>query len=318
VKAPDFQSEEIPATPNPWDNAPMRLKVGLLMALAAVGGSLVGMIEVSRDYQAWPYLLGMTVLGLGLFAFGRIRLWGPIEELLTHVRRDWKAQRPIRQSHLPINRNDEIGQLATILHELSIEAYRQGVLEKNLRRTIDQRVSTATHKATRQLEQLAMRDPLTGLANRRFLDSSFEELIVSCRQSNTGVAVVAMDLDNFKAVNDTLGHAVGDWLLKKLAEVIGANVRESDFCVRLGGDEFILILPGADASNVKRCMENITLQFGRQSKHRLPENLWVGISAGVELMNPTQEVTGSELIDAADGRLYQAKQAGKGVTIGVE
>ena len=100
----------------------------------------------------------------------------------------------------------------------------------------------AARNYSKMLEALALNDPLTGLANRRLLADRMSMALVHARRNKSAMAVVYLDLDGFKQINDTLGHGVGDTLLKMVAERLVATVREEDTVARLGGDEFMLAL----------------------------------------------------------------------------
>ena len=113
-----------------------------------------------------------------------------------------------------------------------------------------------TRNQGKMLEALALQDPLTGLANRRLLVDRMSVALTQARRSKGCMAVMYLDLDGFKEINDTLGHGAGDILLKAVAERLTGTVREEDTVARLGGDEFVMTLPhihsGADAAEWRR------------------------------------------------------------------
>lgn len=123
-------------------------------------------------------------------------------------------------------------------------------VSRRLRSELRAAESEAAHlkaELTRALE-LADRDPLTGLYNRRAFERELNRTLASCRRYGTGAALVYLDLDGFKAVNDRRGHAAGDEVLKTVAEVLLSGVRQSDTVARLGGDEFGVLLDRATRS----------------------------------------------------------------------
>jgi diguanylate cyclase (GGDEF)-like protein len=160
------------------------------------------------------------------------------------------------------------------------------------------------------LEALALEDPLTGLANRRLLADRMSMSIVHARRNKSTMAVVYMDLDGFKQVNDTLGHGAGDILLKMVAERLVATVREEDTVARLGGDEFLLALwhvsGTEDAARVaSKAIEAVSKPYAIEG-----HTVSITISAGVS-MYPVHGADTDTLMKSADLALYEAKHAGK-------
>lgn len=170
------------------------------------------------------------------------------------------------------------------------------------------------HEATRKygkiLEDLALNDPLTGLANRRLLADRLAMALVHARRNKSAMAVVYLDLDGFKQINDTLGHGVGDTLLKMVAERLLATVRAEDTVARLGGDEFILALwhvSGIDyaAAVASRAIEAVSQPYDIEG-----QTVSITVSAGVSLY-PDHGDEAETLLKSADLALYEAKAAGK-------
>ena len=170
------------------------------------------------------------------------------------------------------------------------------------------------HEAARNhgkmLESLALTDPLTGLANRRLLADRMSMAIVHARRNKSVMAVVYLDLDGFKQINDTLGHGAGDVLLKIVARRLVATVREEDTVARLGGDEFIVALwhvSGTDyaATVALKVIEAVSRPY-------LIEGHTVSIttSAGVGIY-PVHGEDADTLMKSADLALYEAKRGGK-------
>jgi len=162
----------------------------------------------------------------------------------------------------------------------------------------------------KMLESLALNDPLTGLANRRLLTDRLSMALVHARRNKSSMAVLYLDLDGFKQINDTLGHGVGDVLLAIVAERLVAAVREEDTVARLGGDEFIIALwhvSGTDyaASVALRVIEAV-------SQPCVIEGHTVSIttSAGIGVY-PEHGEDADTLMKSADLALYEAKSTGK-------
>jgi diguanylate cyclase (GGDEF)-like protein len=170
------------------------------------------------------------------------------------------------------------------------------------------------HEAARNhgkmLESLALNDPLTGLANRRLLADRMSMALVHARRNKSAMAVVYLDLDGFKQINDTLGHGAGDVLLKMVAGRLVAAVREEDTVARLGGDEFILALwhvSGADyaAAVALRAIEAVSQPYDIEG-----HTVSITTSAGVSIY-PIHGENADTLMKSADLALYEAKRAGK-------
>jgi diguanylate cyclase (GGDEF)-like protein/PAS domain S-box-containing protein len=171
---------------------------------------------------------------------------------------------------------------------------------------------TERKKTEEIIQKLAFFDALTGLPNRRkLLDSLLHSIALSHRESKK-LAVFMMDLDKFKAVNDTLGHAAGDDLLKQVAGRIPFCLRESDMVARLGGDEFVIVLEhihsAVDAANVAtKIISELTKPF----KLSCGETVQIGASIGISFY-PQHGDHPEKLIDCADAALYFAKENGRG------
>lgn len=297
-----------------WCDAPMRSKTAVLIVLAAVGGMAAGLAEAATGHVGLPLLVLITIAIAGPMWLAKRAIWQPLERVLHEADHAWRTQRPTRQLDLRMNREDEIGRLAALLHQHTLRAYRQARVADHLRRTLDHRVQRATGQATRQLQEMAMRDPLTELGNRRFLNQHLEELVASCRSSGTDLLCLVLDLDNFKPLNDTLGHAAGDRLLTMLGQLIRGNLRRDDLAVRYGGDEFVLLLPGAESRQAAEVAHRLRELFRQHVRTTLPRTLKINLSVGMASLQHDRVIDGAALIQRADSRLYQAKNAGKGQT----
>ena len=170
------------------------------------------------------------------------------------------------------------------------------------------------HEAARQhgrmLESLALKDPLTGLANRRLLAERMSIALVHAHRNTSTMAVVYMDLDGFKEINNTLGHSAGDALLKMVARRLVETVREEDTVARLGGDEFVIVLPhlsGADAAATvaSKMIEAVSHPYDIEG-----QTVTITTSAGIGVY-PVHGEDADRLMKNADLALYDAKRAGK-------
>jgi diguanylate cyclase (GGDEF)-like protein/PAS domain S-box-containing protein len=160
-----------------------------------------------------------------------------------------------------------------------------------------------------ELAEEAVRDPLTGLHNRRQLDRA----LAADRRSRVGdleSAVVVVDIDRFKDVNDRFGHAAGDEVLKAVADVLRRSTRDGDTVARMGGEEFVLVLPGAGAGQAAERAEEIRRDCAGLVHVLGGETVTVTVSAGVAA-GPLGGAASDALLDAADRALYAAKAAGR-------
>lgn len=213
---------------------------------------------------------------------------------------------------LPLTREDEIGRLSRAMARVCRNSIRKGYEAQQLRRTIDQRVSMATRKATSKLQRETLRDPMTDLGNRRFMEEHAPKIFEATKASDTSLLCVAIDLDHFKEVNDTLGHAAGDDVLVFVGSLIKATIREDDIAVRLGGDEFLVLMPGADFERGMKFGEQLRSLFTQQTALLTRGGPKPDLSIGVAERLADRCETLDELKERADERLYKAKRDGRG------
>nr|WP_231126385.1 diguanylate cyclase [Motilibacter aurantiacus] len=164
-----------------------------------------------------------------------------------------------------------------------------------------------------EIEQLAWRDPLTGVLNRRRVQEALEGTILHSQMSDTGAALLYLDLDGFKGVNDDFGHAAGDELLRVTAERLRARLRRGDLIARLGGDEFLVILPGLDQASAgvegRRVADELAAILSEPV--RTGRGL-ARVRASIGVSSFPQDGSGfDELLHAADTRMYAIKNANR-------
>ncbi len=163
----------------------------------------------------------------------------------------------------------------------------------------------------RQLEHMAYFDALTGLPNRVLLSDRLHQAMAQARRQHHRVAVVYLDLDGFKSVNDTHGHDMGDRLLIELAEQLRATLRDGDTLARLGGDEFVAVLPALpDLESSVPVLERL-LKVSAGTVTIEGRLLQVSASIGVSYFPQEEELDADQLLRQADQAMYQAKQSGK-------
>jgi diguanylate cyclase (GGDEF)-like protein len=161
----------------------------------------------------------------------------------------------------------------------------------------------------------AYTDTVTGLANRRALDEHLESEVINARRTSSSFAVIMMDLDGFKGVNDTFGHDVGDQVLRVVFNVIASGIRSSDFIARYGGDEITLILTKSTLQAAKLVTEKV-LENLSNFVYKTPNGrtIKLGVSGGIAIY-PNHGRTGAELLRAADAALYEAKKHYRGTIL---
>lgn len=196
-------------------------------------------------------------------------------------------------AHLPVVRHDEVGHLTAAFNRL-----------------LDKLSDTQA-----ALSNMAHHDTLTGLPNRTLLADVLSRALVRAQRNGTEVAVLFLDLDGFKPINDAHGHATGDEALKQVAQRLTNAIRQADTVARIGGDEFVILLsdlPAEDRSGVAqvaaKCLDTFALPFTVMG-HTCQLGASVGIAMGHGALPP------DALMSAADTAMYSAKQAGKGQVV---
>ena len=169
----------------------------------------------------------------------------------------------------------------------------------------------------KELEEQAIRDSLTGLYNRRFLDETLSRELSRAERDKYSVSIVMLDLDHFKNFNDTYGHDVGDMMLKQLGKLLSSQVRAGDIACRFGGEEFVVVMPKASLSVAKQRANDWRMKFESQILIHEGEVLNATLSAGVAVY-PLHGTTSDEIIRKADQAMYAAKAAGRNLVIMAE
>ena len=200
------------------------------------------------------------------------------------------------------NRKDEIGDLISDFNLMAMSMQRNTV---ELRTAQEQ-----LHIALQQEQERATRDPLTGLRNHRYFQDSLSAEIERCRRTGGHVSIAVLDLDNFKSVNDRFGHSEGDAVLRRATKGISDNLRPYDLACRLGGEEFGVIFPEADAEEAKMVLDRIAehiLPFG-------PNGERLSFSGGITTW-PLHAESQTDLFHRADEASYAAKMQGKACSV---
>jgi diguanylate cyclase (GGDEF)-like protein len=184
---------------------------------------------------------------------------------------------------------------------------------QEIARGLDEIFGVAQHSAAsfQALEQLAATDPLTGLANRRGCEKAIASEISRAKREQKPLSCILIDVDRFKQVNDTYGHPAGDQILRELSGILRRSVRAYDIVSRWGGEEFLLVLPGADLAAARALAERIRVAVETLPTHNIGGG--ITISAGIATFD--EDYNFDATLRVADRRLYQAKAAGRNCVI---
>jgi diguanylate cyclase len=217
-----------------------------------------------------------------------------------------------------ISQAQDIVDLSEVLQEVMRETR---VIQLNAQRSRDElnlmraKVGDAEREVQRLQDELAnasqmvRHDPLTGALNRKGMDDALETEVARARRHNSPLCLALLDIDNFKKLNDSLGHAAGDAALVHLAKVVQDAIRPEDTLARYGGEEFVVILPGTPLENAVNAMVRVQRELTRRFFLHNNNKILITFSCGVSELGDAE--TAMEAIQRADGAMYLAKRAGK-------
>jgi diguanylate cyclase (GGDEF)-like protein len=206
--------------------------------------------------------------------------------------------------------NDEEGMRGVLvtLDDMTVIEQKNAELAQTLREL--RRSQEAITSKNKELEELATRDPLTGLANRRALLSDFDREFAKRSREEIQLSCIMVDIDHFKKINDTYGHAVGDEVICAVANCLTDNCRDIDIVGRYGGEEFVVVLPGQPLKGAMELAERLRETVGGMAREALVPVDELGASFGVTTLDASVE-SPAHLLDQADQALYVAKQGGR-------
>jgi diguanylate cyclase (GGDEF)-like protein len=174
---------------------------------------------------------------------------------------------------------------------------------------ISDRMQTDTRQMARALHAASQTDPLTELPNRRHMIERLEAELCRVSRNGGGFALIMLDIDHFKEVNDVFGHAAGDFVLVETADLLRRNLRGHDLCARWGGEEFLILLPDADQVQAETVAEKLRQLIAHHPFAHQDHRISVTLSLGIAAYHPGH--TADVCIQAADDALYIAKRAGR-------
>jgi diguanylate cyclase (GGDEF)-like protein len=309
------------------EGAGARGRMALSRTIESETGDVVGTIYLESDLQALgDRLARYAVIVAGVLLVSFLVAWALSSRLQSMVSRPIlqlaRTARSVSQEHDFSVRargaagRDEVGQLIVAFNDMLAQIQeRDAVLVERTREIEDanrelEREVSERKRAERKIRALADHDALTGLPNRRLFKDRVRMAIGQARRHRRQPSVLFLDLDRFKLVNDSLGHDVGDLLLKKVGERLAGAVRETDTVARLGGDEFTILLPDAgQATDVARAAEKILATLRRPFDLEERE-VYITPSVGIAIF-PEDGEDVDALIKNADTAMYRAKEAGR-------
>jgi diguanylate cyclase (GGDEF)-like protein len=246
----------------------------------------------SLSRETIQIIFAFSSLALILSALVSRIVTGPLNVMVGAINRFSKDQ---VISTLPLTRNDELGVLSRSFHDM------QTLIMVHL---------SELNESRKALDHLARHDTLTGLPNRRMFFDRLEHALANSRRSGKQLAVLFVDIDHFKEINDTFGHAVGDSVLISVAILLKSSVREVDTVARLGGDEFVILLDTIDdpqhVTAIVRKLHNLFQHVMHINGHELT----VYASMGVGIF-PGDGKDAEELMQNADHAMYNSKKEGR-------
>jgi diguanylate cyclase (GGDEF)-like protein len=176
---------------------------------------------------------------------------------------------------------------------------------------VQRRAFASARDASILLTEQATHDALTDLPNRRHLLNALDALTIECAQEGVRATLLYLDIDGFKPVNDTLGHAAGDALLCELARALRATIDEDDLLARVGGDEFVVLTRrNANDAQLRALAQRLIACVSATGEREYGGRFAIGVSIGITTI-PDRASTGLELLDVADSAMYRAKRAGR-------
>ena len=213
-----------------------------------------------------------------------------------------------------------VGYLALYLVALTHGAYANATLAIRLRRELKESQAALQGRLAEveslqdRLREQALRDPLTDVFNRRYLDTFLERELAQARRARNPLAVMILDIDHFKQINDTHGHLAGDQVLRDVADLIRDTVRASDIICRLGGEEFLVVLPGASLEGAVDLAHRLRASLEAQSSRFDGKSIACTVSIGVAAYAHDGQGV-DNLIASADAALYGAKLGGRNTVV---
>lgn len=312
--------EDTPPPADPDDPAPAALRGAIGWGGGAVVAVTVAALLARFLFRGHPAVAGWAVPavlaaaalgGVAWAARQQYRLWA------IPVRRLAQVVEGVRQGELPLEELSRVagvpGPLVPAVRELLLDLRRHRQVVQQLELEMSQRVANRTdalERALGGLREKASRDPLTGLHNRRMLDETLPGLVARHAADGRPLAVLMVDVDHFKLLNDTLGHPAGDDLLRSIGQIVRSTARDRDLAFRCGGDEFVVVMPDADPDAARALADRLTSLVDALAKPLRLEKR-PRLSIGVAGLGDAPEPTAAAVLATADQVLYAVKRERK-------
>jgi diguanylate cyclase (GGDEF)-like protein/PAS domain S-box-containing protein len=307
--------------------------MGLLLAWNLYRNRLLNVIPVARDMliesmsdsmfvlDMSDYVIDINASAVQLFELNKKDIIGKTvdqvferwPETLNRFRGNYETQGEVSVGRKGEQRFFDI-QVSSVNNKFGTMIGKMIVLRDITQRVLSQNEIQNTLKHVNQLkEELykhSIRDPLTGMYNRRYLEEIFPREIANADRSNSSICFVMMDIDHFKTINDTYGHATGDQVLLSLADFFREHIRVGDLIFRYGGEEFLALLINSDILAAKQIAERWQNELAKHNMRINGETVYITISMGIAEYRG-ENILHQDVINAADIALYQSKTNGR-------
>ena len=285
-----------------------------------IGYIRLGMSPEQVDERANAYLTGALIVSSIVVLFGIAftllltrRILAPVRKLIEAAEAVGRGDLRVR---VPETKSAEFALLTETFNQMTARLASSQASVEEYQHTLEEKVEQRTRElqtATARAFKLAQQDILTGLPNRVLLNQRLQQILALAKREHQQVAVLFLDFDHFKRINDTLGHDTGDQLLQQVAQRLSSTIRESDLVARLGGDEFVLVLTGLNmqqsAHELLQMVERVRGAFGTPFNVNGQE-MSLTVSIGVSMF-PDDATDAPSLIKQADTAMYAAKEQGR-------
>jgi diguanylate cyclase (GGDEF)-like protein len=292
-----------------------------------LGNQLLGAVAVGLSTEALDakvstlttqsliFIFVTLIVGVGLsFWLGR-QIASPLREL-ADIACQMAAGDVFTQIDIPSG--DEVGQLGEAFNQMTASVQKREYELREFAAGLEQKIQERTlelRRHNKQLERIAIEDPLTGIYNRRHFFELAEKEIERAKRYGNSLAVVIMDADHFKKMNDTFGHLIGDQILISLAKLCLENLRGQDIIARYGGEEFVILMPEANHQDAYKTAERLRNLVAETSMITEALDVKITISLGVASWeNNEQELNFGTMLARADQALYHSKETGRNRT----
>lgn len=211
-------------------------------------------------------------------------------------------EKPVENAELELTINKENHYFILDTYSLRDDGFTNG-------RMISLKNITERKEMERKLHELSVKDELTGMYNRRYFQSKFEEEIIRSERYQHDLSLIMIDLDHFKQVNDTYGHVAGDYVLKEIGRAIESSIRRTDISARLGGEELAVLLPETKQSDAYEVAERIRLKI-MELEFEVEQGVFK-VTASLGVTTQSEGFVIEQMLEEADRALYAAKENGR-------